>query len=128
MGYLSHFIVYVLAMLSVIGIAMFVYKKFNVSGYNSKKVGALKIEDVLSLSPRKSLYVINANGEKFLIASDMERTTLISKLETNSNTQRANSQNTVNIQEFIRNEDVLTSGEKQPVMKNLAKKLGREVR
>ena len=33
MGYLTHFMVYVLAMLSVIGIALFVYKKFSLVNF-----------------------------------------------------------------------------------------------
>lgn len=127
MGYLAHFVVYILAMLSVIGIALFVYKKFSISNIGGKRSGSLAIEEVLSLSPRKTLYVVNANGEKFLIAGDLERTTLISKLNNNVSpvTQR-NSHNQVDLSEFIRKEDVLFSSEKQPVMKNLAKKLGRD--
>ena len=35
---------------------------------------------MLRLNQRKSLYVINYEGEKFLIASDIDSTTLISKL------------------------------------------------
>ena len=41
----------------------------------------LSVEDSLSLSPRKTLYVIREGSERFLIAGDLERTTLISKLE-----------------------------------------------
>lgn len=123
MGYLTHFVVYILAMLSVIGIALFVYKKFSISNIGGKRSGSLAIEEVLSLSPRKTLYVVNANGEKFLIAGDLERTTLISKLNNNNVPQR-NYHNPVDLSEFIKKEEQLLNGEKPPVMKNLVKKLG----
>lgn len=42
----------------------------------------MKIEDSMGLSPRKTLYVVNIENERFLIAADVDRTTLISKLGT----------------------------------------------
>ena len=129
MGYLSHFAVYTLAMLSVIGIALFVYKKFNMVNFSRRKSNLLRVEDVLSLSPRKTLYVINANGEKFLIAGDLDRTTLISKLERKEQVREKRNEQSVDLTEFIQNEDILySSSEKEPVMKNLVKKLGREIK
>lgn len=127
MEYLSHFIVYTLAMLSVIGIALFVYKKFSMVNFSKKRSNLLQVEDVLSLSPRKTLYVINANGEKFLIAGDLDRTTLISKLGEKEQYIKRN-ECAADLSEFIQNEDVLYSSEKEPVMKNLVKKLGREIK
>lgn len=118
MGYLGHFIVYVLAMLSVIVLALFVYKKFNMSNFDNKKSGNLSVEEVLSLSPRKNLYIINANGERFLIAGDMDRTTLISKLS-NDYTNVIKEQ----VDNFSKREDILLAEEKQPVMKKLVEKL-----
>ena len=72
------FIFYTLAMLGVMFVAFAVYKNV-VLGQNSH-ISKLKIEDMLRLNQRKSLYVINYKGEKFLIASDIDSTTLISKL------------------------------------------------
>ncbi len=72
------FIFYTLAMLGVMFVAFAVYKNV-VLGQNSH-ISKLKIEDMLRLNQRKSLYVINYEGEKFLIASDIDSTTLISKL------------------------------------------------
>ncbi len=40
----------------------------------------MKIEDALRLSQRKTLYIINVQGERFLIASDVENTTFLAKL------------------------------------------------
>ena len=82
MGYLTNFIVYTLAMVGVIILAVFVFKySTGVKVRSSEKAGSLKVIDTLSLSPRKTLYVVETRGEKFLIAGDAERTTLISKLE-----------------------------------------------
>ena len=72
------FIFYTLAMLGVMFVAFAVYKNV-VLGQNTH-ISKLKIEDMLRLNQRKSLYVINYEGEKFLIASDIASTTLISKL------------------------------------------------
>lgn len=128
MGYLTHFLVYLLAMLSVIGLALFVYKKFSIGNFAPKNNNSLRVEDILNLSPRKTLYVINANGEKFLIAGDMERTTLISKLGGYSPAPvRREVHNKVDLTEFIKKEDSLYSREQAPVMKKLVKKLGGDI-
>jgi len=80
MGYLSNFIVYFLAMIGIIILALYVYKKFGMVSCTVRRTNSLKIEDSLNLSPRKTLYVVKDGNERFLIAADMERTTLISKL------------------------------------------------
>jgi len=69
-----------MAMIGLIFFALFVYKKFSV-GNPQTKSDFLAVEDVISLNMRKQLYVIRAGEEKFLIASDAERTTFLSKLE-----------------------------------------------
>ena len=81
MGYLANFIVYFLAMIGIIILALFVYKKFNMDTLTTGRKNNLKVEDYLSLSPRKTLYVIREGNERFLISSDTDRTALISKLE-----------------------------------------------
>ena len=81
MGYISNFIVYFLAMIGIIILALYVYKQFNVSGIGNRRSILLSIEDTLSLTPRKTLYVVREGSERFLIAADLDRTTLISKLE-----------------------------------------------
>lgn len=79
-GYLISFLVYTLAMVGVLFVALFVFKNFSNKCF-SKSSTLLRIEDSMSLAPRKTLYVVNAQNEKFLIASDADRTTLISKLD-----------------------------------------------
>ena len=82
MGYLTNFIVYTLAMVGVIVIALMVFKTSTGAGI-SKKSKTLMVHDTLSLGPRKTLYIVSAGTEKFLIAGDVDKTCLISKLEDN---------------------------------------------
>ena len=77
-GYFANFIVYTTAMVGIIFLAVFVYKKFSYTNVSKSKF--LNVEDCISLAPRKNLYVVRAGKERFLVASDAERTSLISKL------------------------------------------------
>jgi flagellar biogenesis protein FliO len=81
MGYLLNFIVYTVAMIGIISLAVVVYKKFSLSG--TSKSQFLNVEDCINLAPRKQLYVVRAGRERFLIASDVNSTSLISKLDDN---------------------------------------------
>lgn len=81
MGYLLNFIVYTVAMIGIISLAVVVYKKFSLSG--TSKSQFLNVEDCINLAPRKQLYVVRAGKERFLIASDVNSTSLISKLDDN---------------------------------------------
>ena len=58
-----------------------VYKKTMVNNKCSKNKNELDIENALNLSPRKTIYIVKAGNEKFLIASDAERTTFLAKLD-----------------------------------------------
>ena len=82
MGYLANFIVYTLAMVGVIVFALLIFKNATNVGAKAKSK-FLKVHDTLSLAPRKTLYIVSAGDEKFLIAGDADRTTLISKLGCN---------------------------------------------
>jgi len=76
--YLLNFIVYTTAMIGIIFLAVLVYKKFSCNSVSKSQF--LNVEDCISLAPRKNLYVVRAGNERFLVASDAERTILISKL------------------------------------------------
>jgi flagellar biogenesis protein FliO len=76
--YIINFIVYTTAMVGIIFLAVLVYKKCSCT--SNAKSQFLNVEDCISLAPRKNLYVVRAGKERFLVASDAERTTLISKL------------------------------------------------
>ena len=82
-GYLANFTIYTMAMIGLICFAVFVYKKITEGGFHSANTKFLGIEESLTISPRKTLHVVRAGNEKFLIASDAEHTSLISKLNTN---------------------------------------------
>ena len=82
MGYMINFIVYTAAMIGIIFLAVFVYKKFSFTTGSKSKF--LNVEDYISVGPRKEIFVVRAGNERFLVASDVGRTSLISKLEGNS--------------------------------------------
>ncbi len=86
-GYALHFIVYTLAMSGLIFFALFVYKKLMNGGLNSKGTRTLLIEEVMNINPRKSLIIVRAGKERFLLASDVDKTTLISKLDDNDSNE-----------------------------------------
>ena len=78
--YLVNFLVYSMAMVGVIFACLMVYKKTMVNHKCLKDNQELTVENALNLSQRKTIYIIKAGSEKFLIASDAERTTFLSKL------------------------------------------------
>ena len=86
-GYLINFIIYTLAMIGIMLVAVVIYKKiYSFAKPNNSKNG-MTIEETLNLSPRKTLYVVNVKNEKFLIASDTDRTSFLAKLENDSTAQ-----------------------------------------
>lgn len=114
-GYLVNFAVYTMAMLGLIFFALMVYKKFTIGGIsNTSKTRLLSIEETISIAPRKTLYVVRAGNEKFLIAGDVDKTTLISKLGTE--TDATNDYN-----EVVRNR------ESEIVRKKMAKQIEQKV-
>lgn len=125
MAYLSNFIVYFLAMIGIIILALYVYKQFNVGNLNSKRSNLLSVEDSLSLSPRKTLYIVREGSERFLIAADMERTTLISKLEDRVIEQRVNQRTVrgVDLSEANVSAQDNVAPMNKPIMKEIKKRL-----
>lgn len=133
-GYLVSFSIYTLAMIGVIFTALFVFKKVTNNCF-SKKSSMLNVEDTMALSPRKTLYVIKAEDERFLIAADIDKTSLIAKLDNKSENNviplREDKSLQLNsfdgIETLSEFSSVIDFGKKQekkgPVMKELAKKL-----
>ena len=80
MGYITNFIVYTLAMVGVIVVALLVFKNATTVG-NGRTSKYLKVLDTISLGQRKNLYIVSTGKEQFLIAGDVNNTCLISKLE-----------------------------------------------
>ena len=79
-SYIVHFIVYTLAMSGLMFFALFIYKKFMNGGFVAKGAKTLSIEETMNINPRKSLMIVKAGDERFLIASDTDKTSLIAKL------------------------------------------------
>ena len=80
-SYMIHFTVYTLAMCGLIFFALFVYKKVMIGDFRSKGKKLLDIEETMHINPRKSLLIVRADNERFLIASDVDSTSLIAKLD-----------------------------------------------
>lgn len=117
-GYIANFTVYTMAMLGLICAALIVYKKFLIGTQNNKSQ-FLGIEECISLAPRKNLYVIRAGSERFLIASDTDKTNLISKLDDNSKHQRYDRQTST--EEL----PVIVDFPQKPVIKEMLKKINK---
>lgn len=81
-GYLTGFCVYTFAMIGIILVGFVVAKRCmygNSSAKNRDKF--LEVETSLVIEPKKTIYVLKAGNEKFLIASDMEKTSFLTKLD-----------------------------------------------
>ena len=78
--YVTAFIFYTLAMIGIMLIGFIVYKKTFMTnkGVNN---GVIKVVDSLPIGNKKMLLVVKIKDEKFLIASGLEHTTFLSKLE-----------------------------------------------
>ena len=79
--YLIKFVFYTAGVIGFLLIAYIVAKNSLSGGVAfKKKPGNLEIEETLAISPRKTLHIVKAFDEKFLIASDQNSTTLLAKL------------------------------------------------
>ncbi|MCQ2739835.1 MAG: flagellar biosynthetic protein FliO [bacterium] len=85
---MTNFIVYMLAMVGVVMLAFFVFKN-SMCKTKESNGKCLHVIDTLSLGARKNLYVISAGQENFLIASDAERTTFLTKLRNKSDCENS---------------------------------------
>ena len=121
-GYLLNFIVYTAAMVGVIFLAVFVYKKFSYISVSKSKF--LDIEDCISLGPRKNLYVVRAGREHFLVASDIDKTSLISKLDiSDQGVQTPVLENSQSVDDIPSIENINRASQPRKVFKNLMDKL-----
>lgn len=87
-GYLVNFAVYTMAMIGLIFFALMIYKKFSGEGILGRKSEFLSVEDTIGIAPRKNLYIVRAGNERFLIAGDIDKTTLIAKLDENNTSSK----------------------------------------
>ena len=140
--YLINFLVYSMAMVGLLFVCLLVYKKTMLNNKFAGKNNNLTVENALNLSQRKTLYVIKAGNEKFLIAADAERTSFLAKLNENEPTQNVQTVKNINEQTFRQEMSVQESKgvdyteimaainekkEKPPVMKEMLRKLSTPV-
>ena len=83
-GYIVNFATYVFAMIGFIVLVLFVYKKAMYTPTNAKNRQYLNVENILKLSPTKTIYIIKAGTERFLVAGDNTTTTMLAKLDENN--------------------------------------------
>ncbi len=74
------FMVYTFGVIGLLLIAYIVAKRCMGLDINTRKKGNLFIEETLNITPRKTLYVLRAYDERFLIASDANSTSFLAKL------------------------------------------------
>lgn len=86
-GYIVHFFAYTMAMAGFFAVCLFIYKKLCIQGFSSGKTEFLTIENGVRINARKQIFVVKAGDERFLVASDYDRTTLLAKLETNQKSE-----------------------------------------
>lgn len=136
--YLINFSIYTMAMIGIIFIALFTFKTLSNGGF-SRKSSTLNVVETMKLSARKTLYVVKADNEKFLIAADVDKTSLIAKLENHSNPisptieKEPRKDKSINLKSFdgLESMDDFSSvinfneerAKKGPMMRELAKKL-----
>lgn len=87
MTYVTAFIFYTLAMIGILLIGFVVYKKTFMPLNKGENKGVIKIIDSLPIGNKKMLHIVKIKNEKFLIASGLEHTTFLSKLEDDSKYQ-----------------------------------------
>ena len=118
-GLIANITVYTMAMTGLIFFALLVYKKFFSGSAFGSKSGFLNIEESISLAPRKNLYVIRAGKERFLVASDADRTNLISKLDEKPVRVDRNGEELPVLVDF----PIAQATQEKPVIKQMLKKI-----
>lgn len=86
--YVTAFIFYTLAMIGILLIGFVVYKKTFMPMGQDKSRGIIKIIDSLPIGNKKMLHVVKIKNEKFLIASGLEHTTFLAKLENSASQEK----------------------------------------
>lgn len=100
-SYLANFAIYTMAMFGLIFFALMVYQKFAQNGgIGLQKSNFLKVEETLPMGARKMLYVVRAGNERFLLSSDMDKTSFIAKLDSNNSVIDKKEENSHIIDEF----------------------------
>ena len=99
--YITAFIFYTLAMIGILLIGFVIYKN-TMMVKKSETRGSIKILDSLPVGNKKTLLIVKIKNEKFLIASGLEHTTFLAKL--NDDNQKTTNQNPQKEETISRNE------------------------
>lgn len=124
-AHIAHFAVYLSAMVGVFSIMLFIAHKCMLSGITKRKSENLKILDKLDLSPRKSLYIIQAGEKKILIASDNDRTSFLTELKENEEISYLKNVHSNENKEINKNISFTTNiyQENEPLLKSILTKI-----
>lgn len=144
--YLINFLVYSMAMVGLLFVCLMVYKKTMLNNKCAKNPQELAVENALTLSQRKTLYVVKAGNEKFLIAADVDRTSFLAKLNNNEDIQNTMAPNSLPaVQPTVKNAQapsnaqsksvdysevmsaIRSSKRKQPIMREMLQKLSEPI-
>ncbi len=123
--YLIKFIFYTAGVIGFLLIAYIVAKNSLSSGnVFKKKTGNLEIEETLAISPRKTLHIVKAFDEKFLIASDQNSTTLLAKLNAEGEiTEETKQEFSEYLEEKPIKQQEIKSSKKSSVIQSMLEKL-----
>ena len=124
--YLISFVTYTFAIIGLMIIALCIYKKVTTTIQKGTNGDFLRLEHRLDLSARKSIYVIRAGNERFLIASDLEHTSFLAKLNDTKREQNREIPPSSSDLRQVRTFEL--EEEKIPVLKSLAKKFDEQRR
>ncbi len=102
LSYLTAFIFYTFAMVGIMLLAFVIYKKFNFPLKQENK-GIIHIVDSCPIGAKKNLLVVKIANEKFLIASGLEHTTFLAKLDNSINQTAPEVVQTKNTEEKFKN-------------------------
>ncbi len=85
---MGHYLLnFVLTTMSVVGLLYLLYlyikqnPQINGKTYGPKQSNGLKIESILTLEPRKNLYIVRYGQQRFLIATTVDKTEFLATLE-----------------------------------------------
>lgn len=120
--YFIQFLAYTMAMVGFLAICVVIYKKLGINSFSQNNKD-LYIENGLRINARKYIYIIKAGNERFLVASDIERTTMLAKLQEDENPIKKSQEinKTVDIQSIneIKNDEI----SKTPLMMRISNKM-----
>lgn len=124
-GYFVQFLAYTMAMVGFFTVCLLTYKKLCAKQLSVSNQDSLSIENVLRINARKQIYIVKAGNERFLVAADTERTTMLAKLEDENISETQDKAMTLKKPAKKQLGDVLSSVSaiNAPIMKRISEKM-----